>query len=68
MSQMRTIRLGKRPEHRVLRVKDYAPPDELVDLKYGGTDINEENLYAVYYTPLTMPTICSVSNTRITRQ
>ena len=47
MSQMGTIRLGKRPENRVPLVKDFAPLADLDDLVFGGWDINEENLYEI---------------------
>ena len=47
MTQMGTIRLGKRPENRVPLIKDFAPLADLDDLVFGGWDINEENLYEI---------------------
>ena len=47
MSQMGTIRLGKRTENRVPLIKDFAPLADLEDLVFGGWDINDENLYEI---------------------
>ena len=47
MTQMGTIRLGKRTENRVPLVKDFAPLAKLDDLVFGGWDINEESLYEI---------------------
>jgi len=47
MTQMGTIRLGKRTENRVPVIKDFVPLNELEDLVFAGWDINEENLYEV---------------------
>jgi len=47
MTQMGTIRLGKRTENRTPVIKDFAPLADLDDLVFGGWDINEENLYEI---------------------
>ena len=47
MTQMGTIRLGKRTENRVPVVKDFVPLNDLPDLIFGGWDINEENMYQI---------------------
>ncbi|MFQ5662273.1 MAG: inositol-3-phosphate synthase [Terriglobia bacterium] len=45
LTQMGTIRLGKRPENRVPRIKDFVPLAELSDLTFGGWDIFPDNAY-----------------------
>ena len=45
MTQIGTIRLGKRTEHRVPRIKDFIPLSKLDDLVFGGWDIFEDNAY-----------------------
>ena len=45
MTQMGTIRLGKRIEHRVPKIKDFIPLAKLDDLVFGVWDIFEENAY-----------------------
>ena len=45
LTQMGTIRLGKRTEHRVPRIKDFVPLAGLDDLVFGGWDIFEDNCY-----------------------
>ncbi|RME01041.1 MAG: inositol-3-phosphate synthase, partial [Calditrichaeota bacterium] len=45
LTQMGTIRLGKRTEHRVPLIKDFVPLADLNDLVFGGWDIFEENAY-----------------------
>ena len=47
MTQMGTIRLGKRTENRVPLIKDFAPLAQLDDLVFAGWDINKENLYEI---------------------
>ena len=46
LTQMGTIRLGKRTEARAPRIKDFAPLAELNDIVFGGWDIFEEDCYA----------------------
>ena len=46
MTQLGTIRLGKRTEGRSPRVKDFAPLAELNDLVFTGWDIFEDDMYA----------------------
>ena len=46
ITQMGTIRLGKRTEGRSPRVKDFAPLAELNDLVFTGWDIFEDDMYA----------------------
>ncbi len=45
LTQMGTIRLGKRTENRVPRIKDFVPLAELGDLVFGGWDIFQDSAY-----------------------
>lgn len=45
LTQMATIRLGKRTEGRSPKIKDFVPLAELSDLVFGGWDIFPDNLY-----------------------
>jgi myo-inositol-1-phosphate synthase len=45
LTQMGTIRLGKRTDNRLPRVKDFVPLADLNDLVFGGWDIFEDNAY-----------------------
>ena len=45
LTQMGTIRLGKRTEKRVPKIKDFVPLANLEDLVFGGWDIFEDNAY-----------------------
>ena len=45
VSQLATIRLGKRTDNNTPRIKDFAPLATLEDLVFGGWDIFEENCY-----------------------
>ena len=45
LTQMGTIRLGKRTEGRSPKVKDFVPLAELNDLVFTGWDIFEDNMY-----------------------
>ncbi len=45
LTQMGTIRLGKRTETRVPRIKDFVPLAELDDLVFGAWDIFPDNAY-----------------------
>lgn len=45
LTQMGTIRLGKRTEKRIPLIKDFVPLAELEDLVFGGWDIFEDNCY-----------------------
>ena len=46
LTQMGTIRLGKRTEARTPRIKDFVPLADLNDIVFGGWDIFEEDCYA----------------------
>src|SRR5262245_48877956 len=46
LTQMGTIRLGKRTEGRSPRIKDFVPLADLNDIVFGGWDIFEEDCYA----------------------
>ncbi len=46
LTQMGTIRLGKRTEKRIPLIKDFVPLSELDDLVFGGWDIFDDNIYA----------------------
>jgi myo-inositol-1-phosphate synthase len=45
VTQLATIRLGKRSENRFPKIKDVIPLAELSDLVFGGWDIFEDNIY-----------------------
>ena len=45
LTQMGTVRLGKRTENRIPKIKDFVPLAPLVDLAIGGWDIFEDNGY-----------------------
>jgi myo-inositol-1-phosphate synthase len=46
LTQMGTIRLGKRTEGRAPKIKDFVPLADLDDIVFGGWDIFEEDCYA----------------------
>lgn len=46
LTQMGTIRLGKRTENRIPKIKDFVPLANLEDLVFGGWDIFEDSGYA----------------------
>ena len=45
LTQMATIRLGKRTDARTPKIKEFVPLAELKDLVFGGWDIFEDNAY-----------------------
>ena len=45
LTEMGSIRLGKRTENRVLKIKDFVPLAKLEDLEFGSWDIFEDNGY-----------------------
>ena len=45
LTQMGTIRLGKRTENRIPRIKDFVKLAELDDLVFGGWDVFPDNAY-----------------------
>src|SRR5437763_5288310 len=45
LTQMGTIRLGKRTEGRSPKIKDFVPLAQLKDLVFTGWDIFEDNMY-----------------------
>ncbi len=45
LTQMGTIRLGKRTERRVPKIRDFVPLAELSDLVFGAWDIFPDNAY-----------------------
>lgn len=45
VSQMGTIRLGKRTENRNPLIKDFVPLANLKDIVFGGWDLYEDNVY-----------------------
>ncbi len=45
LTQMGTIRLGRRDENRIPAVKDFMPLAELGQLEFGGWDIFEDDAY-----------------------
>src|SRR6185436_18739178 len=46
LTQMGTIRLGKRTDNRTPKIDDFAPLAKLDDIVFGGWDIFEEDCYA----------------------
>ncbi len=46
LTQMGTVRLGKRTENRVPMIKDFVPLAGLDDLVFGGWDIFEDDMYS----------------------
>ena len=46
LTQMGTIRLGKRTEKRVPTIKEFVPLYDLQDLVFGGWDIFNDDMYA----------------------
>ena len=45
LTQMGTIRLGKRTDNRIPKIKDFIPLASLDDLVFGGWDIFSDNIY-----------------------
>ena len=45
VTQMGTIRLGKRTENRAPKIKEFVPLAELSNLVFGGWDIYDQNCY-----------------------
>ncbi|WP_293785410.1 inositol-3-phosphate synthase [uncultured Pedobacter sp.] len=45
LTQMGTIRLGKRTEKKEPKIKDFVPLANLDDLVFGGWDVYEDNVY-----------------------
>ncbi|WP_428267283.1 inositol-3-phosphate synthase [Haliangium sp.] len=45
LTQMGTIRLGKRPDNRVPAIRDYVSLAELDDMVFGGWDLFPDNAY-----------------------
>src|SRR5881296_2812517 len=45
LTQLGTIRLGKRTEHRTPKIHDFVSLASLNDLVFGGWDIYEDNCY-----------------------
>ncbi|GAA4201775.1 inositol-3-phosphate synthase [Pedobacter jeongneungensis] len=45
LTQMGTIRLGKRTEKNEPKIKDFVPLANLEDLVFGGWDVYEDNVY-----------------------
>lgn len=45
LTQMGTIRLGKRTENRVPKIKDFVPLAELEDIVFTGWDVYPESVY-----------------------
>src|SRR5499425_2446453 len=46
LTQMGTIRLGKRSEGRSPKIKEFVPLADLNDVVFGGWDIFQEDCYA----------------------
>jgi myo-inositol-1-phosphate synthase len=46
LTQMGTIRLGKRTDKRIPMIKDFVPLADIKDLVFGGWDIFEDDMYA----------------------
>jgi myo-inositol-1-phosphate synthase len=50
LTQMGTIRLGKRTDKRIPMIKEFVPLSGLEDLVFGGWDIFEDDMYAAAVT------------------
>src|SRR5258707_6173629 len=46
LTQMGTVRLGKRTDNRVPKINDFVPLAQLNDLVFGGWDIFSDNCHA----------------------
>ena len=46
LTQMGTVRLGKRTDNRSPQIKDFVPLAQLDDLVFGGWDIFEDDMYS----------------------
>ena len=46
LTQMGTIRLGKRTDKRVPMIKEFVPLSDLDDIVFGGWDIFDDDMYA----------------------
>ena len=49
LTQMGTIRLGKRTDNRTPKISDFIPLAHLDDLVFGGWDLFEDNGYVYMY-------------------
>src|SRR5882757_10973864 len=45
LTQMGSIRVGKRTDERFPKVRDFVPLADLNDIVFGGWDIYEDNVY-----------------------
>jgi myo-inositol-1-phosphate synthase len=45
LTQMASIRLGKRSEHRFPKIKELVPLANLNDIVFGGWDVYEDNVF-----------------------
>ena len=45
ITQLNTIRLGKRTDNNTPKIRDFVPLAKIEDLEFGGWDIFEENCY-----------------------
>jgi len=45
LTQMSSIRLGKRTENRYPKIKDFVPLADLNDIVFGGWDVYDDNVY-----------------------
>ena len=50
LTQMGTIRLGKRTDKRIPMIRDFVPLSGLADLVFGGWDIFEDDMYSAAVT------------------
>ena len=57
LTQMGTIRLGKRTEGRTPKVNEFVPLASLDDIVFGGWDIFEEDCYAAARTAAALPSL-----------
>ncbi len=64
LTQMSSIRLGKRTENRNPKIKDFVPLASLDEIVFGGWDIYEDNVYeaAVTAKVLELPLLNSVKS------
>ena len=68
LTQMGTIRLGKRTENRSPTISDFVPLAELDDLVFGGWDIFEDDCYEAAKTAGVLERRCSIRSRTSSRR
>ena len=68
LTQMGTIRLGKRTENRSPAIKDFVPLASLDDIVFGGWDIFDDNCYEAATTAGVLERRCSIRSSRSSKR